>query len=675
MKTPENFYEVNLPENKGNKRIFFLDNLFYQLKKSEWISKDFFASQLNNFQKKNPEWYKIFQDIFSLVDQNGVDNTKGILALTLLIEKIQKIKWDQTEKVFEALLKTQPALFWKLLKWFYDDVEKIIMIEKNKEAAEKNKEIAEKNKEIWFNFINEKEITNNQIKQTAEKLLSLVDQKAPQYKEKITDLTQQIQQKYNVNPDMAYLAAFRYFYNNNPDFKNRIWKLDSQTKAVLFLVNIHISKLDAEKVVSISEVKSQVENFTQNNDYKDKIKDSVDTTIDVQNLDLAKFKLLTEQYPNQVKDFLEKNNLTYEDLQSYLNWENNNPKINQLKTRLISSFSTDFTNTYTREYPSLAMTIYLKEIFTMFNETLGFENIQKDFSSAENLKIDEKGNIDLSFKYKNVPLQFQVKPDGTIQMSDYLKENKWVFQKWWSVLNEIFQFIGLKNLLNPDKIKVEKFLDKDWRNKLKDTIQSKIQEKINQNNKLWNKEIMKTETQFEVKRQYAIYNTLELYRPPYDLSFYDKWLAEISKEKRPGLYHILNAISNTINFKAGADTKISQAYSNENFREFMKDLDFSSKISTYELFTKLNMFNSLDQTINSDKLLKLSQAIQTKNLLVLNTNLPVEGYKWEIKNEKVVLKKEQSPDDFLYSSIPWLAEEELLKKYANPKDLISRTLN
>jgi hypothetical protein len=30
----------------------------------------------------------------------------------------------------------------------------------------------------------------------------------------------------------------------------------------------------------------------------------------------------------------------------------------------------------------------------------------------------------LSFKYKDVPLEFEVKGDGTIQMSDYLKENK-----------------------------------------------------------------------------------------------------------------------------------------------------------------------------------------------------------------------------------------------------------
>jgi oligoendopeptidase F len=36
------------------------------------------------------------------------------------------------------------------------------------------------------------------------------------------------------------------------------------------------------------------------------------------------------------------------------------------------------------------MTTYLKEIFTMFNETLGFENIHKDFENEENLKIDRK---------------------------------------------------------------------------------------------------------------------------------------------------------------------------------------------------------------------------------------------------------------------------------------------
>jgi len=156
---------------------------------------------------------------------------------------------------------------------------------------------------------------------------------------------------------------------------------------------------------------------------------------------------------------------------------------------------------------------------------------------------------------------------------------------------------------------------------------------------------MKTESQFEVKKQYAIYNMLDLYRPPYNLAFYDKWLEKISNEKNPGLYQVLTAISNTINFKPGADSKISLAFGNEDFKEFMKNLKIDTKLSTYELFWKLNLINKLDQTLNVDKLLKLSNAIQTKNLLLLNSTLPVEGYSWEIENEKVVLKPQPSADE------------------------------
>jgi hypothetical protein len=61
-------------------------------------------------------------------------------------------------------------------------------------------------------------------------------------------------------------------------------------------------------------------------------------------------------------------------------------------------------------------------------------------------------------------------------------------------------------------------------------------------------------------------------------------LEKISNEKNPGLYQVLTAISNTINFKPGADSKISLAFGNEDFKEFMKNLKIDTKLSTYELF-------------------------------------------------------------------------------------------
>ena len=167
--------------------------------------------------QKNKEWYEIFENMFFVVKKKWVDSTKAILAFILLIDKIQELKWTKAEKALYVILKNKPALFWKLLKWFYDDVEKLKDIEKSKEVVEKSKEVVKKSKEKWVVFIEIKEITNEQIKQTAKRLKSMVHKKASQYEGKINNLTQWIQQKYNVNPYEAYLIAFRYFgrYSKN----------------------------------------------------------------------------------------------------------------------------------------------------------------------------------------------------------------------------------------------------------------------------------------------------------------------------------------------------------------------------------------------------------------------------------------------------------------------------
>jgi hypothetical protein len=84
------------------------------------------------------------------------------------------------------------------------------------------------------------------------------------------------------------------------------------------MINIDISKIDAEQLVSADEIQSQVINFTQQNEYKDQLKDSVDTSIDVKNISNEQLKFLIKQYSQDVKNFLDKNNLKQEDLQNYL---------------------------------------------------------------------------------------------------------------------------------------------------------------------------------------------------------------------------------------------------------------------------------------------------------------------------------------------------------------------
>ena len=672
MKTPEiTNIENQTQDNKLEKKWFPQDTkeLFSKLNKSEWISEEFFISQIDRFKQDNKEWYKILDSMSNFFEQNNLNDTKSILAATLLIQQIQEKKWDKTEKFFKLRLKRKPAKIVKMIEWFTDDVDNLQkeqQIEKKEQQIEKKEQQVAKKEQEYIKKSNE--VNEIFIHQITEKLKSDVNEKAPQYKEKITTLTQQIQQKYKVNQDEAYLAAFRYFYNNNQDFKNTIWKLDIQTKAVLSSVNIHISKLDAEKIISNSEVKSQVKNFAQNNQYKQQIENSVDTSVNAQDLSLDKFKFLVDKYKSSqnFQESLKKIGLKQETLEDYLSWKIKNEKvihkIDLFKKELVSSFSNEFTTTYTKEYPNLAMTTYLKEIFTMFNETLGFENIQKDFNNSENLDISKEWKIDLSFKYKNVPLKFEVNTDWEIKMTDYLYQEQWIYKKWMSQLNQMFKFVWLKDILNPWKISLKDFLNKDWKEELKNKISKDINTKIQQNDSLWNKEIMKTETKFEVERQFDIYNMLKLYNPPYNLSLYENWQNEITKEKNEDLYKILTYTSNTINLKYWANEKLSQAFKSEDFRNFMKNLELDSGLSTYELFSKMHVLNNMNKTMSADKILKLSQAIQKKDVETLNKRMLIEWYEWKIENQKIKLEKE-NPDNDLDSRLSQVFSNQFLKTW------------
>ena len=140
----ENSYKIDSWDGKDSKEVFSAEQLFSNLRKSEWISDIFFEEQMNNFMQKNKEWYEIFENMFFVVKKKWVDSTKAILAFILLIDKIQELKWTKAEKALYVILKNKPALFWKLLKWFYDDVEKLKDIEKSKEVVEKSKEVVKK---------------------------------------------------------------------------------------------------------------------------------------------------------------------------------------------------------------------------------------------------------------------------------------------------------------------------------------------------------------------------------------------------------------------------------------------------------------------------------------------------------------------------------------------------
>jgi len=101
MKTPEvTNIENQTQDNKPEKKWFPQDTkeLFSKLNKSEWISEKFFVSQVDKFKQENKEWYKILDSMSNFFEQNNLNNTKSILAATLLIQQIQKKKWDKAEK-------------------------------------------------------------------------------------------------------------------------------------------------------------------------------------------------------------------------------------------------------------------------------------------------------------------------------------------------------------------------------------------------------------------------------------------------------------------------------------------------------------------------------------------------------------------------------------------------
>jgi len=145
-----------------------------------------------------------------------------------------------------------------------------------------------------------------------------LEKKVPSsYQQKILDQATQIQEKYNLSDDEAYLAAFKTVYNQDINFRKQV-KLTAEEKAVISMINVDISKIDAQQLVSADEVQSQIINFTQKNEYKDQLKNSVDTSIDIKNVSNEQLKFLIKQYSQDVKNFLDKNNLKQEDLQSYL---------------------------------------------------------------------------------------------------------------------------------------------------------------------------------------------------------------------------------------------------------------------------------------------------------------------------------------------------------------------
>jgi len=72
----------------------FLD--FNEMKNKENISKDFFDSQLKDFESKTGEQGKqILNNLQSFLEKNKIDDVKWQLAIMLLIEKLIEKKWEK----------------------------------------------------------------------------------------------------------------------------------------------------------------------------------------------------------------------------------------------------------------------------------------------------------------------------------------------------------------------------------------------------------------------------------------------------------------------------------------------------------------------------------------------------------------------------------------------------
>lgn len=669
---------LNANENKNNlDNNFSLKKLFSSLKKSDAITEKDFLTKLKSFEKSNSEWYKIFKTLLPLLKKIDVDSTKDILAFSLLIQNLQATKWKKTEAFLRFLINISPAKVKKLIDGLSNKVlEKKDSKENNDKIWNNDKNNLEKlvdqvneepdnfqkfkNEANTFSSSMEKksnnsleEIVNDEklLRKEVEKIKKLISQlpDGKKYEKQIKTQAEKLHQTYpEISSDQAYLLVFANTYENNPELQKTL-KLSDQELAIMKVVEQKFSYL--AKAMNFVKIDNNFKQETEQlaNNYDDKLENSIELKdLKLKNeyvlkiLKIGEFdKIAQDDLKNKYDDFVKY--LEKKEISS----ENDKSLFEQEKQKLFKNYINSFQKEYFSSYKLTAMKVYLDEVFWLFDKTLQSKYVEK----AQNGFETTKNWIKINFKYRDVPLTFNVENDGKIKLKSFAKVEKWAYKVWEQQVNEVFTFTSLNELFTPEKVNPLDFLDKDWKLKLKDTISKNVSKKVEKNNALGNAELMKTETLFNIKQEFITYNLLRFYKPPFeDLLNYEAWNSSLTENSNPSLYKLMTYSLRTINFKENGEDVLTKLFTSSNLNQFLDRLDKDSfepankNMSTFLFFDKLNLISKIDGTFNIKKLTTFIKAFDKKDIKLLEEKFPLEWYKWELKNNKIILK--ENKDEF-----------------------------
>jgi len=431
------------------------------------------------------------------------------------------------------------------------------------------------------------------------------------------------------------LLAFSSLRKENPDFTAKIWNLDVSTQAILKQVESKYSSLlFAEKAIWTDKVEKEVSDFVASSNYDKELKSSLNTEeFEKTHLDYQEQAKLSKMYPKLIENIFSQiasknENLNVSQLQQdyeqfLQTWEvKDNEKVlfekiwNLLKKKFLDDINKN--DKYIKNYKENAINTYIQNVFSFFSETLGLQWISKETSNKDTAKWLEKGfeigenwKIEINFKYRWTPLSFEITPEGDIFMTNYLarknedpnsKEEKFSgsFELKKTKLNKFFSFVWLKDLLTPWKVDIKALLkEENPLDSLTKNIQTQIESKISKNNSLWNKVLMKSETEYEIQRQVLAHNFLSLYRPPVDSDYLEWKQGEITEENR-GLFNLLNKFDKTIRMNPQAEWVLSSFFSNEKVKDFLRNIEYTE--FNWKKMTTANFFSLLDKvSLNSNR--------------------------------------------------------------------------
>ena len=671
FQTMISFLEKNNLDNTESvlSTILFVD----QFQKEKWSKTlKFLKFQLKIKPAKIIEMINWFNDdVEKLNQKEELKNQKEELKnQTEELKTIDDKQW--VKNIDKKLLQTINLISDKLISSYHFSKEKAY------ETAKKEIISIKKNESI--NKIMEdidKSIFSAEVKKLKQEINQIKD---PNLKKKInTEINQKEQDfvKAGVDKDQAYLLAFSLVYKTNENLRENIKLWQEETAVLANVEHKWWSLLVEEKAVGMKEVWTEITDFANSKtEYDAKIKESLDISW-LENIKISREqqKYLSWKYPkilNKIfQQLVSKNNSLNEkqleaDYTKYLNWEETKEdKIFSVVWKKLLEYEVkQSTEWFVQEYKQLAMKEYTKSIFAMFDKAVGTENIKKNFKKTDQFDIKENGNIDLNFNYKNTPLDFKITADGDIKMTNYvardgINKETWPFQKKETKLNNFFNIVSVKDLLQPKKINLQDLIQgKDLKWALQNQIKEQIKNKLEKNNDLGNQELMKTETKYEMERQSITYKMLNLYQPPQKVQNYlSSWNAKIWEQQDRWLFYFLWRIDKTLRMNNQAQNVLEEVLADEKFKSFFTGLASLKKIKTWEENT-YNIFKTLwfmgkNWELDLKKIQKFKiklNNVTKKSDLEWKEYHKFNWYKFIYTNDKVLLE-DKNIDDDLFASL------------------------